>query len=68
MKFSKAEIEFIRSELGIEVGETEENEETLCAIQDAAFEVEAEESNRLDKLSDRDKMAVSLVTRLGGGE
>jgi len=68
MKFSKAEIEFIRSELGIEVGETEENEETLCAIQDAAFEVEAEESNRLDKLSDRGKMAVSLVTRLGGGE
>ena len=34
-------------------------------IQDAAFEIEIEESNRLEELSAKGKIAVDLVTKLG---
>lgn len=68
MKFSKEELAFIREELKIEAEENETNEQRLIRIQDAAFEIEADESNRLEELSPRGKMAAALVTRLGEEE
>ena len=65
MIFSKEELKFIREELGIDIGEEVIDEELLCKIQDEAFEIEIEESNRLEELTERGKMAVHLVTRLG---
>lgn len=65
MKFSKEELAFIREELQIEAEENETNEQRLIRIQDAAFEIEADESNRLEELTPRGKMAAALVTRLG---
>ncbi len=50
-------------------GEIENREETdedlFVRIQDAAFEIEVEESNRLVELSAKGKIAVDLVTKLG---
>lgn len=68
MKFSKEELAFIREELQIEAEENETNEQRLIRIQDAAFEIEADESNRLEELTPRGKMAAALVTRLGEEE
>lgn len=41
------------------------DEKLLEEIQDAAFEIEIEESNKSDILSERGRAAVHLVTRLG---
>lgn len=68
MKFSKEELAFIREELHIAAEEDETNEQRLIQIQDTAFEIEADESNRLEELTPRGKMAAALVTRLGEEE
>ena len=67
MKFTQKELDFIRNELGIQVLEEETNVNTLEEIWDAACEIEIEESNKLDVLSERGIMAVNLVTKLGEG-
>lgn len=67
MNFTQKELDFIRNELGIQVLEEETNVNTLEEIWDAACEIEIEESNKLDVLSERGMMAVSLVTKLGDG-
>ena len=65
MKFSNEELAFIRKDLGIDAKQEETDEALLVRIQDAAFEIEIEESNRLEELSARGKIAVDLVTKLG---
>lgn len=65
MKFSNKELAFIRKDLGIDAKQEETDEDLLVRIQDAAFEIEVEESNRLEELSARGKIAVDLVTKLG---
>ena len=65
MKFSNEELDFIRKDLGIDAKQEETDEDLLVRIQDAAFEIEVEESNRLEELSARGKIAVDLVTKLG---
>lgn len=67
MNFTQKELDFIRNELGIQVLEEETNVNTLEEIWDAACEIEIEESNKLDVLTERGMMAVSLVTKLGDG-
>ena len=68
MTFSAAELKFIREELSILANENEERKEILEQIWEEACEVEIEESNRLDRLTPRGKLAVSLVTKLGQSE
>ncbi len=65
MKFTQAELTFIREKLGINAEQDETREDILARIQDEAFEIEIEESNRLDELTDAGKLAADLVTRLG---
>lgn len=65
MKFSNEELAFIRKDLGIDAEQEKTDEDLLVRIQDAAFEIEVEESNRLEELSARGKIAVDLVTKLG---
>lgn len=65
MKFTAAEVDFIRTELGIQVSEEEKDEKTLEKIWEAACEIEIEESNRLDELTEKGRVAVDLVTKLG---
>lgn len=65
MKFSKAEIKFIRETLRVEAKEDEGRENVLLQIQDLAFELEAAESNKQENLSEHGKMAAKLVTALG---
>ena len=65
MRFSEEELNFIRNELHIRAEAYETDEQLLCRIQEAAFEIEADECNRLDELTHRGKMAADLVTRLG---
>lgn len=65
MKFSLDEVTFIRTELGIQVSEDETDDAILEDIWNSACEIEVEESNRLDELTPRGKMAVELVTKLG---
>ena len=65
MKFSNEELDFIRKDLGIDAKQEETDEDLLVRIQDAAFEIEVEESNRLEELSAKGKIAVDLVTKLG---
>ena len=65
MKSSNEELAFIRMNLGIDAEQEETDEDLLVRIQDAAFEIEVEESNRLEELSARGKIAVVLVTKLG---
>lgn len=66
MRFSPEEAAFIRAELGIQVSENETDDSILEDIWEAACEIEVEESNRLDVLTLRGKMAVALVTKIGG--
>lgn len=66
MRFSPEEAAFIRTELGIQVSENETDDSILEDIWEAACEIEVEESNRLDVLTLRGKMAVALVTKIGG--
>lgn len=66
MRFSPEEAAFIRTELGIQVSENETDDSILEDIWEAACEIEMEESNRLDVLTLRGKMAVALVTKIGG--
>ena len=65
MKFSNEELAFIRKDLGIDAEQEKTDEDLLVRIQDAAFEIEIEESDRLEELSARGKIAVDLVTKLG---
>lgn len=65
MKFSNEELGFIRMDLRIDAKQEETDKDLLVRIQDAAFEIEIEESDRLVKLSARGKIAVDLVTKLG---
>lgn len=65
MKFTQAELTFIREKLAINAEQDETREDILARIQDEAFEIEIEESNRLDELTDAGKLAAELVTRLG---
>lgn len=65
MKFTREELEFIRTELAIQADEEESREAVLEEIWEAACEIEIEESNRLEELTPRGNMAVSLVTKLG---
>ena len=65
MKSSNEELAFIRMNLGIDAEQEETDEDLLVRIQDATFEIEVEESNRLEELSARGKIAVDLVTKLG---
>lgn len=66
MRFSPEEAAFIRTELGIQVSENETDDSILEDIWEVACEIEVEESNRLDVLTLRGKMAVALVTKIGG--
>ena len=66
MRFSPEEAAFIRTELGIQVSENETDDSILEDIWEAACEIEVEESNRLDVLTLRGKMAVAMVTKIGG--
>lgn len=68
MRFSTAELEFIRKELSIQANENEERTEVLEQIWEEACEIEIEESDRLEVLTPRGEMAVSLVTKLGRNE
>lgn len=65
MRFSEKELIFIRNELHIWAEAYETDEQLLCRIQKAAFEIETDECNRLDELTHRGRMAAGLVTRLG---
>lgn len=65
MKFSKAELDFIRKELQIEANETEENEEILEQIWEGACQIEIKEANQFQEMSPIGDMAASLVTKLG---
>ena len=68
MKFTKEELAFIREDLHIAAEENETDEQLLIQIQDAAFEIETDECNRLEVLTHRGRMAADLVTRLGEEE
>lgn len=65
MRFTREEMNFIQDVIGISVNEEETNEEILQRIWEEACEIEIEESNHLDELTDKGKMAVNLVTKLG---
>lgn len=65
MKFTKEELVFIRTVLQIDAQEEENREEVLDDIWEAACDIEVEESNRLEELTPRGKLAVGLVTKLG---
>lgn len=64
MRFTPEEADFIRTQLGIQVSAEENEERVLEEIWEAACEVEIEESNQLEELTEKGKMAVSLVTKL----
>lgn len=68
MIFTKDELEFIQTVLGISAERVETREEVLDEIWEEACEIEIEESNRLDELTVRGKMAVNLVTKFGEEE
>lgn len=65
--FNKEQADFIRHELGYEVEGVDLNDETLSAIQDAAFDVEIEETIKAgdNELSNRGELAAGIVTLLG---
>ena len=65
MIFSKEELRFINKELNLDAHEEEKDEALLRQIQEAAFEIELRESNRLEELTPRGVVAARLVTRLG---
>ena len=66
MKFEKDELRFIREVLNIQAEEEEERGEVLEEIWEEACEIEIYESNRLEELTDQGRMAVHLVTKIGG--
>lgn len=68
MKFTQEEVKFICDELNITISKEENNENILEQIWEAACEIEIEESNRLDMLTPKGRMAVNLVTKLGENE
>ena len=64
MKFSDQEQYFIRNVLKMDVGAEINDETVLCAIQDAAFNVEI--AYEFDDVSESiGRQAIALVTRLG---
>lgn len=65
MRFTQEELDFIRKELGIEAQEDETRENVLDDIWEEACQIEIAESNSLEELTPRGKMAVRLVTKLG---
>lgn len=66
MKFTKEELDFIRTPLQINAREDESREDVLNNIWEEACEIEIDESNRLEELTDQGRMAVHLVTKIGG--
>lgn len=65
MRFTKEELDFIRTVLRIDAQEEETRESVLDDIWEAACEIEIEESNNLKELTPQGKLAVNLVTKLG---
>ena len=68
MKFTEKEVEFINEELGIAVADEENDENILEKIWEEACEFEIYESAKLKELTEKGRIAVGLVTKLGEPE
>lgn len=68
MKFTEKEVEFINEELGIAVADEENDENILEKIWEEACEFEIYESAKLEELTEKGRIAVGLVTKLGESE
>lgn len=68
MKFTEKEVDFINNILKITVSEEETNEDILDKIWEEACEIEIYESAILEELTEKGRIAVGLVTKLGEQE
>ena len=66
--FTEKEVEFINEELGIAVADEENDENILEKIWEEACEFEIYESAKLKELTEKGRIAVGLVTKLGEPE
>jgi hypothetical protein len=68
MKFTEKEVDFINNILKITVSEEETNEDILDKIWEEACEIEIYESAISEELTEKGRIAVGLVTKLGEQE
>lgn len=68
MKFTEKEVDFINNILKITVSEEETNEDILDKIWEETCEIEIYESAISEELTEKGRIAVGLVTKLGEQE